>query len=147
MAYCDLLNSCYFYINELSGMPCTYKHMMNKYCHGDNSKCARFDYARAFGRNSVPLDMFPNDTSATFHTDQFKAVEVQGGMAMQMKVIYSDGTSDRVKASTIDGLTKAGKIIAFHCSEGWVEVRRKSKSTYNGVDRRRTQPQNFFAGF
>ena len=66
---------------------------------------------------------------------------------MQIKVIYPDGTSGMVRASTIDGLMKESKIIAFHCSEGWVEVRRKSKSTYDGVDRRRTKPKSFFAGF
>ena len=66
---------------------------------------------------------------------------------MQIKVIYADRTSGMVKASTIDGLMKAGKIIAFYCSEGWVEARRKSKNTYNGVDRRRTKPKRFFASF
>lgn len=66
---------------------------------------------------------------------------------MQIKVIYPDGTSDMVKASIIEGLIKAGKIIAFLCSEGWVEVRRKSKGSFYGIDRRRTEPKRFFAGF
>ena len=147
MACCDLLVSCYFYKNELSGMPCTFKHMLNKYCLGEYAQCARFAYARVNGRNSVPLEMFPNDPIANVNAGQFQAGEAQGGMSMQIKVIYPDGTTDNVRASTIDGLIKAGKIIAFFCSEGWVEVRRKSTSTYNGVDRRRALPKNYFAGF
>ena len=146
MASCDLLVSCYFYKNELSGMPCTYKHMMGKYCQGDYATCARFLYARAYGRNSVPLDMFPNDTFATLDTYQLNTGEA-GGTTMQIKVIYPDGTSGMVKAATMGGLMKEGKIIAFHCSEGWVEARRKSTGTYKGVDRRRTEPKRFFAGF
>jgi hypothetical protein len=77
----------------------------------------------------------------------FSVDEVLGGIAMQLKVIYPDGTSGMVKASTIDGLIKAGKIIAFLCSEGWVEARRKSKSTFSGIDKRRATPISFFAGF
>ena len=66
---------------------------------------------------------------------------------MFLKVIYPDGTSGMVKASTIEGLMKSEKIIAFHCSEGWVEVRRKSKSAYLGADRRRTNPEMFLRDF
>lgn len=147
MSNCDLLVSCYFYKKELSGMPCTFKHMMNKYCCGEYAQCARFVYARVYGRNSVPLEMFPNDPIATVSTNQFEAGETQGGMGMQIKVIYPDGTSDMVRAGTIDGLIKNGKIIAFLCSEGWVEVRRKSTTSFNGVDRRRTPSKNYFGGF
>lgn len=66
---------------------------------------------------------------------------------MFLKVVYPNGTSGMVKALTINGLMKAGEIIAFLCSEGWVEVRRKSKNTYGGADRRKTKPQHFFAKF
>ena len=67
---------------------------------------------------------------------------------MFLKVIYPDGTSGMVKSSTIDGLTKEGKIIAFHCSEGWVEVRRKRNvEEYKGMDRRKNKPEYFYAGF
>ena len=72
---------------------------------------------------------------------------VEGGAVMLRKVIYPGGTSSMVNFSKIYGLMKSDKIIAFYCSEGWVEVRRKSKSTYNGVDRRQTNPDRFYAGF
>lgn len=64
-----------------------------------------------------------------------------------IKVIYTDGTSEKIRALTLEVVKKTGKIIAFHCSEGWIEVRRKGKSTFNGVDRRKTTPEKFFAGF
>jgi hypothetical protein len=62
MPRCDLLDSCYFCKHELYGMPCTYKHMLHKYCLGDYARCARYAYAKAYGKNNVPLEMFPNDT-------------------------------------------------------------------------------------
>ena len=67
---------------------------------------------------------------------------------MFLKVIYPDDTSGMVKASIIEGLMKSGKIVAFHCSEGWVEVRRKRNiEEYNGIDRRKTNPESFFAQY
>ncbi len=56
---------------------------------------------------------------------------------MYLKVIYPDGTTGMVKSSTIPGLIKAGKIVAFQCSEGWVEERRKNKERYYGLERRK----------
>jgi hypothetical protein len=61
MADCDLLSSCFFYNHELAEMPCTYRYLMNKYCNGDFTKCARFVYSRNFGRSDVPKSLFPND--------------------------------------------------------------------------------------
>ena len=66
---------------------------------------------------------------------------------MFLKVIYPDGTAGMAKASAIGGMIKAEKIIAFYCSEGWVEVRRKSKTAYYGAERRMTNPQMFFREF
>ncbi len=64
MPSCDLLESCYFHRNELSGMPCTYKALLYKYCLGEYTKCTRLCYARAHGKDNVPLEMFPNDQIA-----------------------------------------------------------------------------------
>ena len=66
---------------------------------------------------------------------------------MFLKVIFPDGTIGTVKFTALTNLIKSGKIIAFHCSEGWVEVRRKSKSPYVGVDRRRANPEMFLRDF
>ena len=57
---------------------------------------------------------------------------------MFLKVIYRDGTAGMVKASTIDDLMETGKIFTYHCSEGWVEIRRKqSNPNYQGPERRK----------
>ncbi len=66
---------------------------------------------------------------------------------MFRKVIYPDGTSGMVNVSKIYGLINAGKIIAFHYSDGWLDVRRKNKGAFNGVDRRKTDPDRFYSGF
>lgn len=58
---------------------------------------------------------------------------------MLLNVIYPDGSSGMIKSSTLDTLVRMGRIVAFHCSEGWVELRRKNESTYNGKDRRKTK--------
>jgi len=70
-----------------------------------------------------------------------------GGAVMFIKVVYPDGTAGKVKSSMLDGLMKAGEIVAFRCSEGWVEARRKNKSMYRGINRREAQPEMFFARF
>jgi len=66
---------------------------------------------------------------------------------MRLNVIYTDGTSGKVKSTKLEGLRKSGEIIAFHCSEGWVDVRPKSKSTCNGVERRKTNQEKFLANY
>ena len=66
---------------------------------------------------------------------------------MFLNVIFPDGTIGTVKFTTLTNLIKSGKIIAFHCSKGWVEVRRKSKSVFNGVDRRQMNPDRFYEVF
>ena len=66
---------------------------------------------------------------------------------MLLNVIYADGTSGKIKSTTLEGLRKSGKIVAFHCSEGWVDVKPKSKSTYKWVERRISGQEKFFANY
>lgn len=40
---------------------------------------------------------------------------------MRIEVIYPDGTSDMVRPSSVVGLMKNRKIIAFKLSKGWVK--------------------------
>lgn len=135
MSCCDLLETCYFYKNELADMPCTFKHLMNKYCNGDYAQCARFVYARANGRSNVPLEMFPNDGSKSL---EFNVVEPGGGVAMLIKVIYADGSSGMVRTSRLAKLVKLNRIAAYESFDRWVEVRRKqSDQTYRGPERRK----------
>jgi hypothetical protein len=74
-----------------------------------------------------------------FEILNFNLIAHQEGLDMFLKVIYPDGTSGVVKSSTLEGLIKAGEIVAFHCSEGWVEARRKrNNANYTGLERRRS---------
>ncbi len=52
---------------------------------------------------------------------------------MFISVIYPDGTAGKVRSSRLSRLMKAGEIVAYKCSEGWVELRRKNdEKNYNG---------------
>jgi hypothetical protein len=106
---------------------------LDKYCLGDYANCARYAYAKVYGRTDVPLEMFPNDT---FEDPYGNAYLPDGGESMQIKVIFPDGTTGQVKAAHINSLIKEGKVVAFYCSEGWIEVRRKRENRYNGPERR-----------
>lgn len=60
---------------------------------------------------------------------------------MRIRVIRTDGTPDKVRSSSFGMALKSGEIAAFHCSEGWVEVRRIGNiGVYNGVERRKRIP-------
>jgi hypothetical protein len=39
VTFCELRDTCYFYIYGLSGMPTTSEYIRYKYCLGDYSKC------------------------------------------------------------------------------------------------------------
>jgi len=147
MANCEFLGSCNFLNEQTAVMPYTKEHLKLKslYCDGASfTECAIYMISKIYGKDKVPKHLYPNDV---YKLLDFNLFETNGGNNMVLNVIYTDGTSGKIKSSTLDGVRKSGKIIAFHCSEGWVDVRRKSKSTYNGVDRRRTNQEKFFAGF
>ena len=54
-------------------------------------------------------------------------------MAMMIKVIYLDASTGEVDSHLLDDLIIEGKIVAFHRSDGWVEV---------GKDRVRTEKRD-----
>ena len=56
---------------------------------------------------------------------------------MFIKVIYPDGTPGKVRSSILRTMIQLGRIVAYKCSEGWIEVRRKKTATnYQGPKRR-----------
>lgn len=60
---------------------------------------------------------------------------------MLVKVIRTDGTSGRVRSSNFGKALKSGEIAAYHCSEGWIEVRRKRNlGSYTGFEKRKNMP-------
>jgi hypothetical protein len=125
-------------------MPQTTEYLKDMYCNARFTECALFRISKVYGNDNVPQYLYPNDMYETLNFDLF---DPDGGLDTFHKVIYTDGTVGVEKATKIGGLRRAGKIVAFHWSGGWVEVRRKSKSTYHGVDRRNTKPEMLFDRF
>ena len=145
MAGCDLRVSCFFFNDMATDMPHTTDYLRNLYCTGAcYAECALYRISKVYGKDKVPKYLYPNDM---YEILNFNLFEPDGGLDMFLKVIYPDGASGMVKASMIDRLRKTGEIIAFHCSEGWVDVRRKIKISYSGSGRRRIKPEEFFAKF
>ena len=61
MADCPVLAACIFFNDKMAKMPKTTEFMKQKFCKGDNSKCARYMVFMALGREKVPTDLFPGD--------------------------------------------------------------------------------------
>ncbi len=56
---------------------------------------------------------------------------------MFIEVLYPDGTTGKVRSSMMRRMSQMERIVAYKCSEGWVEVRRKkSGDYYRGPERR-----------
>jgi hypothetical protein len=53
---------------------------------------------------------------------------------MYINVIYPDGAAGKVRSSSLSRLIRSGEIVAYKCTEGWVELRRKQEnaSSYDG---------------
>jgi hypothetical protein len=135
MASCDLCDRCYFFNERLfDNLLGNAEKLRSEYCTGDHFKeCVLHRIAECHGIGKVPKYLFPNDIT---EFRNFNIAEPEGGLFMFIKVIYPDGTSGMVRASSIDRLIRTGKIIAYHCSDGWVELRRKQYLRYKGPERR-----------
>ena len=59
MADCELIATCIFFNNVMTDMPIMSGIMKDKYCRGDNNKCARYMIFKEVGREKVPSDLFP----------------------------------------------------------------------------------------
>ena len=66
MVHCIFLDSCFFFNNGLSEMPCTTESLKDKYCRGNFVECARFAVSQARGRDKTPRDLSPNDVHETY---------------------------------------------------------------------------------
>ncbi|SNB45403.1 GSU3473 family protein [Geobacter sp. DSM 9736] len=63
---------------------------------------------------------------------------------MMIRVIYNDQSAGMVADYQLDDLINAGKIVAFHRTDGWVSVeqgplrgRGEAPGSYEGPERRR----------
>ncbi len=62
MADCELLATCPFFHDMIPNQPIVTEGMKALYCQGENSECARYQIAKAIGREHVPFNLFPNET-------------------------------------------------------------------------------------
>jgi hypothetical protein len=60
MSVCPSINVCPFYNDKMANMPALANMYKKNYCKSDNESCARWKVATAFGKEAVPLDLFPN---------------------------------------------------------------------------------------
>jgi hypothetical protein len=111
----------------------TTEYLRDKNCRGDFTECALCKIAKSYGTENVPTYLYPNER---FDAHNINLDEPEGGLFMYLKVIYPDGTPGMVRATTIGELIRTSKIIAYQCSEGWVELRRKKNMGYKGGERR-----------
>ena len=58
---------------------------------------------------------------------------------MLIKVVHADGHPGTVRSTSLGELVKSGEVVAYQCSEGWIEVRRKPRKGYEhkGLERRK----------
>ena len=112
MVCCDLLDSCFFFNDQATDMPHTTEYLRNLYCKGDCfNECALYMISEIYGKDKVPKYLYPNDMNEILN---FNLFEPHGGLDIFQKVIYHDGTSGMVKASTIEGLRRMGKLSYFN---------------------------------
>jgi len=61
MGVCELCDSCIFFNDKMSDMPDVAGYLKDKYCRKDFEKCARYQIYKEFGRENVPVNLFPNE--------------------------------------------------------------------------------------
>ncbi len=61
MADCECINGCIFFQDKMERKPATAELIKKRYCHEDNSNCARYMVRQALGKLRVPADLFPGE--------------------------------------------------------------------------------------
>jgi UTP-glucose-1-phosphate uridylyltransferase len=61
MNKCPVLEQCRFFNNVLENMPAISESLMEQYCLGDNTECARFFIFDEIGKEHLPDDVFPHE--------------------------------------------------------------------------------------
>jgi len=59
MPDCICLPRCPFFNDRMGALPEKAEEMKDKYCRGDNSRCARHMVFDKLGREKVPPDLYP----------------------------------------------------------------------------------------
>ena len=60
MAECECLAGCPFFNDQMKDSQALGSIYKQHYCHGDNSKCARYMVYKKLGKPNVPTDLYPN---------------------------------------------------------------------------------------
>lgn len=63
MSTCELIEKCIFFNDQMANMPSTADVYKRMYCKENSSECARFLVCKKLGRDRVPANLFPNETS------------------------------------------------------------------------------------
>ncbi len=144
MAFCDFCDSCFFFNERLLDVVLNNtEEQRGKYCVVNFSECAIYKLAKSYGVEKVPGYICPDGSTVNLNTPTFapRGSYDHRENEMFIKVIFPDGTSGKVRSSFLGSMTQLGSVVAFRCSEGWVEIRRmKGSDTYRGPDRRMTIP-------
>ena len=59
--FCEVMARCEFLTRESQHRPLVAELFRNLYCRGNQEACARYAVLTALGRESVPIDLYPNE--------------------------------------------------------------------------------------
>ncbi len=60
MSRCEIYTECWFYQSKVHPQSQAFE-LLQKYCHGDNQGCARYQFSRSLGTFYVPKGLLPNE--------------------------------------------------------------------------------------
>ena len=60
MVDCECLPRCPFFNDKMADKPATAELMKKQFCHDKFEDCARYIVFKKFGRESVPINLYPN---------------------------------------------------------------------------------------
>jgi hypothetical protein len=60
MSQCKLIKICPFFNDRMLNMPSLMDSFKQTYCRGVSVNCARYLVSMAYGKDAVPVDLFPN---------------------------------------------------------------------------------------
>ncbi len=66
MSECELIHKCPFFNDKIAGEPDKIEAMKDKYCRKNNLNCARYMIVTALGKESVPVDLTPDEKTKAY---------------------------------------------------------------------------------
>ena len=60
MSRCEIYAECWFYQNKIDPQSQAFE-LLQKYCHGDYTTCARYQFSQSLGAFYVPKGLLPNE--------------------------------------------------------------------------------------